>query len=98
MNYLWLLLGLGIVTGSFYFSMLRPMRGIDFRSNNRCDARGRYNTDLTYQDTCPTNRSTNRIYYGPTVRGFSGGGLGTTPRRNAATIRGFRGGGPGAGK
>jgi hypothetical protein len=81
MGYVFLLLGIILMGGGLFFSA-RPVRTIDLRQANRCDTIGRYGTQITYQETCPMNRSTN-----------SGG---TAVRRS--TGRSFRGGGPGAGK
>lgn len=97
-NYLMLFLGLGIASMGLYYGLLRPGRGFNFRARNQCYNQARYGMDVTYQDNCPTNRSTYRTYYAPSTQRFSTGGGLASPRRNSSTVRSFRGGGPGAGK
>ena len=40
-----------------------PPSAISLRSTQRCDNSGLYDTSMTYQDSCQTNRSVNRTYY-----------------------------------
>ncbi|MBE9033267.1 hypothetical protein IQ266_26385, partial [filamentous cyanobacterium LEGE 11480] len=63
MNYLFLLLGLGIAGGSLFYGLIRPP-ALNFRARNQCHNHSRYDMDVTYQDTCPANRTTYRTYYG----------------------------------
>ncbi|MBE9033455.1 hypothetical protein IQ266_27365 [filamentous cyanobacterium LEGE 11480] len=68
MNNLLLLLGGGILFSSLYVTMFRPLSAINLREPNRCDRHSLYDTDVTYQDTCPANRTTYRTYYGARSR------------------------------
>ena len=93
-NYLCLFCGLLLLGSGFYFSAFRVPGTIYLRSPRRCDRRGLYETNLTYQATCPTNRTASRTYYRRRVRrslfdGRADDPLYGVPRRRQSTTSQF---------